>query len=132
MVWIRSGNGPFAAAATVFDKIEISGVQSNSRSDFQAHLETIPGRVRVRLALLARAEDSPWILETDAIRLTYGALLTSFVRYGLIFVGSGLYSGTLKRVETRLANLATRRQAQVGRSARLMILQNGGGRLFLT
>ena len=111
----------------VADSVKVLGVTFDCCLDFQGQLRAVLDKARVRLALLTRIAGTSWGVETNTLRQTYDALLTSTIRYGLVLMGSGLFEDHLSRIETRLTNIAARRVVGVGGSARLMVLHIAAG-----
>ena len=102
--------------------LTVLGLTLHCGLSFREQLKNTLDKANVRLAILARAAGSTWGRETSVLRLTHDATLGTFLRYGIALLGSGLCGKHFMASESRITNVAARRIAGVGRSARSVIL----------
>ena len=108
---------------------KILGITLDPKLTFESHCERLMGRSKVRHGALAKLARSNWGLETGILWATYNALLVSVTRSGLATVGSGMYETHFRQMDTKHTNIAARRIAGMGISARLETLHVMAGTL---
>ena len=91
------------------ESMRVLGVQLDEYMTLDEHLQSILSRAQVRQGILAKVAHSSWGLETSVLRVTYDALLTSLLRYGLTMVGSCLTDDLVAKIDVHIINVASRR-----------------------
>ena len=98
--------------------MQILGVTFDERMGFRAHMKKFLGQAKIRHCVICRLARCSWGFETNVLRVTHEALLTSITRRGLAAVGSEAYETDLRALETTNTNIAARRISGPGRSGR--------------
>ena len=115
---LNTASLPFAEVS----QIKILGLLVDYRFCFQQHTAQLLGQAKTRMGILARASGFTWGLETNVLRITAGALVTSLLRYEVSVHGSGPYEQFLSRIDTCIINITARRVIGAGRSTRFPVL----------
>ena len=111
----------------VTSSIKILGVIFDRKFSFTPHIQGIMDRAKIRLAILQRLAGCTWGAETNLLRLTGEALVTSLLRYGLAVTGSGAYEQAISSLDVGVVNIMARKIAGVGCTARLVALHAASG-----
>ena len=104
----------------VTDKPTVLGTPFDCGLSSQKRLDCSLEKAKGRLAVLNGVAVAAWGLETSILRLTQDALLVSLHRYGILLLVSSLREKHFPSLESRLTDIASRRIAGAGRSARLL------------
>ena len=92
----------------VDDAAKILGVRIDNHLTLDVHFRYLLCRLQVRQAVLSRVAKQKWGLDTAIIKITHDALITSFVRFGLIMVGSCLPDDLDNRMDTQIIDHAAK------------------------
>ena len=95
------------------DTVKILGILLDKHLTLDDHFRDLLRRSQMRQAVLARIAKQKWGLDSTILKITHDALVTSFVRYGLILVGSCLPDDLANRMDTQVINPAARRIANL-------------------
>ena len=109
------------------NQIKILGIIFDMKLCFEAHIETILDRAKIRVGVISRLAGCTWGAETGILRLTGDSLVVSLMRYGLPMIGSGAYEQSINKLEVCVVNILARKIAGVARSARLPVLHMAAG-----
>ena len=93
----------------LFETVEVSGIQFHRHGALDDRFRDLLRRPQVRLAALYRVAKQTWGLDSTILKIIHGALITSLILYGLIFVGFCFPDDLANRMDTQISNPAARR-----------------------
>ena len=104
------------------EQIKVLGIVFDPQFTHKVYLQKLLNRAKVRQAVSTRLMHYNWGLLTNILGTTHKALPSSLVRYGKAAVGSGAHERALGALETQQGDIAARRVAGLGVSARIETL----------
>ena len=85
------------------------GLNLDSHITPDARFQALMSRAQLRRGILVRAARISWELDTSALRVIRGAIITSSLRYGLVALGPRIPDDLLNKIDSRVVNVAARR-----------------------
>ena len=101
------------------DEVRILGVLFDRHLTMDGQYASILAKARLRQAILSRVSHTTWGLETLVLKVTYDAIMSSLLRYGLTVLGSCWPEDLANAMDVNIANTFSRKITGLPRTVRI-------------